>query len=144
MAYNALEAGTKQRIRGLRAIHSWEASRLQSGSPPATEAQKAERPPVEHPVVRVHPDTRGLALYLGNYASHITGTKAGAGRALLRSLLAHATQARFVYSHACRPGDLVLWDNRCLVHRALPHANVGEHRRVLHRIVVKGSVPIGP
>jgi alpha-ketoglutarate-dependent taurine dioxygenase len=66
------------------------------------------------------------------------------GAALLRSLLAHATQPAFVYSHAWRSGDLVLWDNRCLVHRALPHPNMGEHRRVLHRTVVKGTVPVGP
>ncbi len=143
-AYAALDDATKQRIHGLRAIHSWEASRLQSGSPPATEAQMAERPPVDHPVVRVHPDTERLALYLGNHASHIAGMDMVQGAALLRSLLAHATQPAFVYSHAWRSGDLVLWDNRCLVHRALPHPNMGEHRRVLHRTVVKGTVPVGP
>ena len=143
-AYDALDDATKQRIRGLRAIHSWEASRLQSGSPPATDAQKTERPPVEHPIVRVHPDTGRLALYLGNHASHVVGMDLEQGRALLRSLLAHATQSQFVYTHAWRSGDLMLWDNRCLVHRALPHENMGQHRRVLHRTVVKGTVPVAP
>ncbi len=144
MACDALDDATKQRIHGLRAIHSWEASRLQSGSPPATDAQKAERPPVEHPIVRVHPDTGRLALYLGNHASHVAGMDLEQGRTLLRSLLAHATQSRFVYTHAWRSGDLVLWDNRCLVHRALPHDNMGQHRRLLHRTVVKGTVPVAP
>lgn len=143
-AWDALDADMQSRIRPLRAIHSWEASRIQSGSTPATEAQKAERPPVEHPLVRVHPDTGRLALYLGNHASHIVGMDVEDGRALLRQLLAHATQARFVYSHAWRPGDLVLWDNRCLVHRAVPHQDMGRHRRILHRTVVRGTAPIGP
>lgn len=143
MAYDALDDAAKARIRGLRAVHSWEASRLQSGSAPASDAQKAERPPVEHPVVRVHPDTGRLALYLGNHASHIAGMAIEQGRALLRGLLAHATQPGFVYTHAWRPGDLVLWDNRCLVHRALPHPGMGLHRRILHRTVVKGTIPVG-
>jgi alpha-ketoglutarate-dependent taurine dioxygenase len=144
MAYDALDDATKQRIHGLRAIHSWEASRLQSGSPPATDAQKAERPPVEHPVVRVHPDTGRLALYLGNHGSHIVGMDFAEGRELLRSLLAHVTRPQFVYTHAWRQGDLVLWDNRCLVHRARPHQGMDQHRRVLHRTVVKGTVPVAP
>jgi taurine dioxygenase len=144
MAYDALDDAMKQRIRGLRAIHSWEASRLQSGSTPATEAQKTERPPVDHPVVRVHPDTGRPVLYLGNHASHVIGMDLDEGRTLLRSLLAHATQPRFVYSHSWQAGDLVVWDNRCLVHRALPHADMGQHRRLLHRTVVRGTVPVGP
>jgi taurine dioxygenase len=143
MAYDELNPTTKYRVRGMRAVHSWEASRIQSGSPPATEAQKAERPPVEHPIVRVHPDTGRPALYLGNHASHITGMPAYQGKALLRALLDHATRPDFVYSHAWRQGDLVLWDNRCLVHRALRHPGMGDHRRVLHRTVVKGTVPVG-
>ena len=141
LAYAALSDDMKQRIAGLRAEHSWEASRVNSGSPPATEAQKLERPPVNHPVVRTHPDTRQKVLYLGNHASHILGWPVEQGRALLKELLDAATQARFVYTHEWRSGDLVLWDNRCLVHRALPHEAMGLHRRVLHRTVVTGTVP---
>jgi taurine dioxygenase len=144
LAYEALDQATKDKIRTLRAVHSWEASRRQSGSSPATEAQMTERPPVEHPLVRVHPDNGRLALYLGNHASHIVGMDFDAGQALLRRLLAHASQARFVYSHAWQDGDLVLWDNRCLVHRAYPHPDMDTHRRVLHRTVVKGTIPVGP
>jgi alpha-ketoglutarate-dependent taurine dioxygenase len=141
-AYDTLDDGTKQRIQGLRVIHSWEASRLNCGAPPATEAQKAERPPVEHPLVRVHPENGRRALYLGNHTSHIVGMEPAEGKALLRDLLAHATQGRFVYTHAWRTGDLVLWDNRCLVHRALPHPDMSQHARVLHRTVVRGTAPI--
>lgn len=141
MAYAALPDATKARIAGLRAVHSWEASRINCGARPATEEQKRERPPVDHPLVRTHPETGARALYLGNHAGHILGLPPEEGAALLRELLAFATQARFVYTHAWRPGDLVLWDNRCLVHRALPHDEMTRHRRVLHRTVVTGQVP---
>ena len=141
MAYSALDEATKQRLIGLRAVHSWERSRIQSRSLLATEEQKRERPPVDHPIVRTHPDTGAKALYLGNHASHVLGWPEDEGRALIRWLEAFATQAAFVYSHRWQPGDLVLWDNRCTLHRALPHEDMDKERRVLHRTVVKGTVP---
>ena len=141
LAYAALPEATKTLTDGLRVIHSWEASRINCGGRPATEEQKRERPPVEHPLVVTHPETGARALYLGNHASHLVGMQTEAGRALLAELSAHATQARFVYSHSWRPGDLVLWDNRCLLHRALVHDGMGSHRRVLHRTVVRGTAP---
>ncbi len=142
MAYAALPDAIMQRIAGLRAVHSWEASRINCGAKPATEAQKLERPPVDHPLVRTHPVTGVKALYLGNHAGHIVGLPHDEGAALLRELLDFATQARFVYTHPWKTGDLVLWDNRCLVHRALPHEGMTQHRRVLHRTVVTGTVPV--
>jgi alpha-ketoglutarate-dependent 2,4-dichlorophenoxyacetate dioxygenase len=141
MAYAALDEATKQRISGLRAVHSWERSRIQARGLLATEEQKRERPPVDHPIVRTHPDTGAKVLYLGNHASHVLGWPEEDGRALLRWLEAFATQPAFVYSHRWRPGDLVLWDNRCTIHRALPHEDMDKERRVLHRTVVKGTVP---
>jgi alpha-ketoglutarate-dependent taurine dioxygenase len=141
MAYTSLDEATKQRIAGLRAVHSWERSRIQSRSLLATEEQKRERPPVNHPIVRTHPDTGAKALYLGNHASHVVGWPEEEGHALVRWLESEATRADFVYSHRWRPGDLVLWDNRCTLHRALPHEDMDKERRVLHRTVVKGTVP---
>jgi len=141
MGYASLPEAIKSRIAGMRAIHSWEVSRINCGGRPATEEQKRERPPVVHPIVRTHPDTRARALYMGNHCSHIVGMDEAEGRALLVSLLEHATQAANVHSHNWRQGDLVLWDNRCLLHRALPHEGMGLNRRVLHRTVVKGTVP---
>lgn len=140
-AYSALPQAVKAEIEGLRAIHSWEASRIQCGGRPATPEQIAERPPVDHPLVRVHPDSGDKALYLGNHASHIVGRPTADGQALLRTMIQHVQQPQFVYTHRWQQGDLVLWDNRCSVHRALPHEAMGVHRRVLHRTVVKGSVP---
>ena len=140
-AYAALPEATKQHIEGLRAVHSWEASRTKSGSAPATEAQIRERPPVEHPIARTHPVRGTKALYLGNHASHVAGMPQEAGRRLLADLEAHATDPAFVYSHHWRQGDLVMWDNRCLLHRALTNYDMGRHARVLHRTVVRGDVP---
>jgi taurine dioxygenase len=142
MAYAALPQAMKRRLDGLRAIHSWEASRRKSGSSPATEAQIKERPPVDHPVARTHPVRGTKALYLGNHSSHVIGMEEQAGRALLAELEAHATSPAFVYSHRWREGDLVMWDNRCLLHRAFNDYDMGTHARVLHRTVVRGTVPV--
>jgi alpha-ketoglutarate-dependent taurine dioxygenase len=141
LAYRALPDAMKSRLVGLRAIHSWEASRLQSGSKPASEAEKRERPPVAHPIVRTHPETGDQALYIGNHAAWIEGLDAAEGKTLLAELLAHATQPEFIYTHHWRPGDLVIWDNRALLHRALANYEMGRHRRVLHRTVVRGTIP---
>ena len=91
LAYRSLPEETKRRIAGLRGIHSWEASRLASGSRPASEAEIRERPPVEHPLVRIHPDTGEKALYIGTHAAGIAGMPEAEGRALLTELQAHAT-----------------------------------------------------
>lgn len=142
MAYDALPADTKRQIAGLRVVHSWAASRRRAGAPPPSELEMRERPPVDHPLVRTHPETGAKTLYIGNHASHILGMPEADGEALLSELLEHATRPQFVYTHQWRDGDLVMWDNRCLLHRALANYAMTEHRRVLHRTVVTGSVPI--
>jgi alpha-ketoglutarate-dependent taurine dioxygenase len=141
LAYEALPEATRERIDGLKAIHSWAQSRLNSGSRPATEAENRLAPPVAHPLVRTHPETGRRGLYLGNHTSHIEGLAVEEGRALLADLLAHSIEPRFVYRHRWRPGDLVMWDNRCLVHRASDDFDSTAYARVLHRTVIKGSVP---
>jgi alpha-ketoglutarate-dependent taurine dioxygenase len=141
LAYRALPPAMKDRLAGLRAVHSWEQSRLKSGSQPASETEIRERPPVSHPIVRTHPETGEMALYIGNHAATIEGMEEAEGVALLAELLAHATQPEFVYTHHWRPGDLVIWDNRALLHRAMANYEMSQHRRVLHRTVVRGTVP---
>jgi len=127
MAYEALPDEMKRRIAGLRVVFR-----------PAFDEG---RPAVVHPLVRTHPETSAKALYLGNHATHIEGLPAEEGAALLRELLAHATQPRFVYRHRWRLGDLVMWDNRCLLHRAVANYETAKYRRVMHRSVVCGTVP---
>ena len=141
MAYAALPAATKERIAALRVVHSWAASRRRAGAPPPSEIEMRERPPVEHPLVRTHPETGAKTLYIGNHASHVAGLPEAESEALLSDLLEHATQPEFVYTHHWQDGDLVMWDNRCLLHRALANYDMAKHRRVLHRTVVTGTVP---
>ena len=127
LAYDALPEETKRRIAALRVVFR-----------PAFDAS---RPAVDHPLVRTHPDTGQSALYLGNHATHIPGMPEADSAALLDELLEHATQRRFVYVHRWRRGDLVMWDNRCLLHRVVIDAAMGQYRRVMHRSVVRGTVP---
>ncbi|HZT87758.1 MAG TPA: TauD/TfdA family dioxygenase [Stellaceae bacterium] len=141
MAYEALPETMKRRLDGLRVVHSWAASRRRAGAPPPSEIEMRERPPVEHPLVRTHPETGIKSLYIGNHASHIPGMSEDDSETLLLDLLEHATQPQFLYTHRWRAGDLVMWDNRCLLHRALANYEMAKHRRVLHRTVVTGTVP---
>jgi alpha-ketoglutarate-dependent 2,4-dichlorophenoxyacetate dioxygenase len=141
LAYESLSRGEKAELDGLRAIHSWEASRKNTGNRPATEEQMRERPPVSHPLVRTHHDGR-RSLYLGAHISHIEGQDYAIGRKQLANLLERATQEKFVYRHEWRVGDLTIWDNKVLLHRADRNYEMAESRRVLHRTVVKGTRPI--
>jgi alpha-ketoglutarate-dependent taurine dioxygenase len=130
LAYAALPDGMKDRIAGLRAVFS-----------PKFVTDPRQRTAVDHPLVRTHPQTGHKALYLGNHAVGILGMAQTEGMALLDALLDHATQRPFVYTHRWSVGDLVMWDNRCLLHRAVPNFDRSRHRRVLHRNVVRGTVP---
>ena len=142
MAYDALPDAKKTQLDSLRAVHSWEASRRNTGNIPATEEQKRERPPVVHPVVRTHPVTGRKSLYLGMHVSHIEGMPEVEGKALMDELLERGTVDAHVYRHQWRPGDLVLWDNRCLMHKADRNFDMAAHARVLHRTVIKGTIPV--
>jgi alpha-ketoglutarate-dependent taurine dioxygenase len=137
MGYAALAEDTKQRIAGLRVVFQWGAGHRTPGNPPLS----SEHPPVHHPLVRIHPETGKRALYLGNHASHVLGMAEAEGVALLDELLEHTTRPEFVYVHRWRRGDLVIWDNRCLLHRAVANYAMGRYRRILHRSVVRGTVP---
>jgi alpha-ketoglutarate-dependent 2,4-dichlorophenoxyacetate dioxygenase len=129
MAYEALPRETRRRIAGLRV-------RFAPKFMPA-----GERREVDHPLVRTHPATGRKSLYLGNHAAGILGLDEAEAAALLAVLLAHATQARFVYAHSWQAGDLAMWDNRCLLHRGLADFDMARERRVMHRSVVRGTVP---
>jgi alpha-ketoglutarate-dependent 2,4-dichlorophenoxyacetate dioxygenase len=134
-AYDALPEATKQTIDGLVAEHSIWHSRAQLGGYKPTEEEITTRPPARHPLVRHHPGSGRKALYIASHASHIVGWPIDEGRALLRELLAHAIQPRFVYAHKWRLGDLVIWDNRCTMHRATPFESM-THVRDMRRTTV--------
>ena len=138
-AYDALSDDDKRRIAGLFVVHSLQYMRESTGDRPPTDAERAAAPPVTHPLVRTHPQTGQKSLFLGMYCSHVVGLDASESRALLDRLLAHATQPRFMYTHRWQPGDLVFWDNRCLLHRAVANYDMDKSRRVLQRLVVRGN-----
>ena len=134
-AYDALDAATKSRLKDLRAVHDLDASRMRAGEPPMSATQRAAAPPVEHPVVREHPETGREILYISQHVSHFSNLKKEESMALLEQLLAHSTQERFVFRHRWGPRDVVMWDNRCTMHCATPYDAAAE-RRVIHRTVV--------
>jgi alpha-ketoglutarate-dependent 2,4-dichlorophenoxyacetate dioxygenase len=116
-AYDALPERTKKDISGLRSEHYAFHTRLWLGDTSYTEEQLKSLPPVEWPLVRTHPGSGRKVLWVGAHATHIVGWTLAEGRMLLAELLEHATQREFVYRHRWRAGDLVMWDNRCTLHR---------------------------
>ena len=139
-AWDALPADRKRGLESLVAEHNIVYSRGLIGYDQFTDAERAAVPPVLQAVVRTHPATGRKSLYLGSHASYIIGRPVEEGRALLRDLLDFATQRQFVYRHAWRRHDLVMWDNRCVLHRGRPW-DERRHRRVMHRTTVAGAGP---
>lgn len=137
MAYEALPDAEKAAIDGLTVVHDFEETRRRFGLPPRPEAIRAANPPTPQPLVRRVPGG-GKALLLGMHASYVEEMDAGDSRALLDRLTAWATQDRFTYRHRWRVGDLVMWDNRCTMHKAMPY-DMENERRVLHRTTVAGD-----
>jgi alpha-ketoglutarate-dependent 2,4-dichlorophenoxyacetate dioxygenase len=142
-AYEALDEIARERIAPLFAEHSIFHSRSLVGYTEFSDDERAALPPVRQPVVRFHSGSERRTLYLGSHASHIIGWPADQGRALLEELTVFATQPRFVYQHRWRVGDLVMWDNRCTLHRARPFDDA-RYRRDMRRTTVEDSAPALP
>lgn len=137
MAWEALPEDMQQRIEHLTVVHDFEETRRRFGLPPRPPEIRAKLPPVTHPLVTNLPDGR-RALLIGMHAVRVEDMEPDASRAILDELKAFATQQRFVYRHKWRVGDLVMWDNRCTMHRAMPYA-LERDRRLLHRTTVAGE-----
>lgn len=138
-AYDALPEATQKQIDGLIAIHSiWHSrGQLDVSRDKYTAEERASLPPVPQRVVRTHPGSHRKTLYLAAHASHIEGMPVPDGRLLLMDLMEHATRPQFVHAHKWREDDLVIWDNRCTMHRARPFdtTKVRDLRRVTTRDV---------
>lgn len=140
-AYERLSPAWKARIAGLRAVHNLDFSRTRRhGTDLMTEAQKKARPPVDQPVVRTHPKTGRKCLYLGDHAEYIVGMPYEEGRALIEELNQLAIHPDLCYEHRWTVGQVIVWDNRCLLHRATPYDEAHEGR-VIRRCTVLGEVP---
>jgi len=120
-AYDALPEPMKTAIDGLVAEHDVFWSRSQIGFNDFLPEEREKYPPSQQRLVRRHPGSKRKTLYLSAHASHIVDWPLPEGRVLLYDLNLHATQPEFVYSHQWRVGDLVIWDNRCTMHRGRPH-----------------------
>jgi alpha-ketoglutarate-dependent 2,4-dichlorophenoxyacetate dioxygenase len=131
-AYDALPPEMKARLEGLQVHHSIAHSRHVLGFEFSAEESDALKGAV-HPLVRTIPRSKRRSLYLAAHASRIVDWPVPEGRLLLRELTEHATQRQFVYRHAWRVGDLVIWDNRATMHRATPFED-GAYRRELRRV----------
>jgi alpha-ketoglutarate-dependent 2,4-dichlorophenoxyacetate dioxygenase len=137
-AYPALPEALKRRAKDAVAVHDFSWSRDQVRPGFFTEKERAEYPPVRHPLVRRNPVNGREALFLGAHASHIVGLSVEDGRALLKELLEHVTQPQFCYRHEWQEGDLIIWDNRCVLHRATPF-DTTRHKRLMQRTTVSGD-----
>jgi alpha-ketoglutarate-dependent 2,4-dichlorophenoxyacetate dioxygenase len=138
-AWDALDDETKAMCEGLVCMDSQIYSRGTLGFSEWTEEERARNQPVPQRLVRRHPGSRRRSLFLSAHAGEITGWPVPEARAFLRDLNEHATQRQFVYSHKWRVGDLVMWDNRCMMHRARRYDP--NEVRELHRTTVADSAP---
>ena len=122
-AWDALDADTQQRLEGLSAYHSLYYSQSRAGWTHSTDNLYGfhDKGAPLRPLVKVHPETGRKSLYTGRHAYGIPGMDPAASEALLDELLAAACQPPRVYVHRWTPGDLVVWDNRCVMHRARPY-----------------------
>ena len=137
-AYDELDGELRDRLDDKIAVHSYGYSQSQVGGMKAlSEDEWNAVPPVEHPVIRTHPATARKNLYIGRHASHIKGEDVEESRRLLISLCEDACRAPRTYKHSWRPGDPVIWDNRCVLHRG--HGYPGDQPRVMVRTTVAGE-----
>jgi len=133
-AWLALDREERASLASLRLEHDYgrSAKRLGSWMPASIEDA-----PVMHPLVRRHPETGEECLYLSAHALRVEGMSEEDGRALIDRLLAHCTREEAVYRHVWAPGDVALWDNRCMLHRAEGFDE--RHPRRMYHVRVQGS-----
>jgi taurine dioxygenase len=139
-AYEALPVDEKAELDRVRVVHSWEISRARAGAK-ATPEEIADAPPMTHPLVRTIPETGRKALFMGEHAAYFEGQPEEVGRVRLEELMAYAVQERFVYRHQWTAGDLLMWDNRCLLHCANTNFDAARFPRVLQRTCLRGAAP---
>jgi len=139
-AYDTLPETTKRRIAGLVAWHSLLTSRAKLGFADFDETEKKTFEPVPQVLVRRLQDSGRMSLYLASHAGAISGMSKTEAEALLKELIDHATQRQFVYTHRWRVNDLVMWDDRCTMHRGLEFDDQ-RYKRDMRRATVSDVAP---
>ena len=138
--YDVLDDSMKVWLEDKVAIHSFRFSHAwHGGLELLSDEDLANLPPVEHPITQMHPDSGRKILFIGRHASHIVGQSIPASRKLLRRLTDQSAQPPRTWKHQWSPGDLVIWDNRCVLHRG--HAFDRQQARVMVRTTVAGDAP---
>ena len=142
-AYDALPEATKKQIAGLKAMHVYQSKHsTRKLMTLGDEAKKRLPPAVYHPIVRTHPENGRKAIYITPIRIEtIAGMKETDAQLLLCELLQHAIQERFQYRHKWKQGDLVMWDNRCLLHKANGDYDHETQTRYLYRVMLQGDKP---
>jgi alpha-ketoglutarate-dependent taurine dioxygenase len=138
-AYEALPADKKAQIADLRVVHSAESASIRYFSNPSDEDRQRwhrDGPPTEQPLVWRQADGR-CSMVIGSTAAHIVGMEPGASKTLLDELLEWSTQPRFCYRHQWQQGDMVIWNNPGLLHRA--HRYTADSGRLMHRTTIMGT-----
>jgi alpha-ketoglutarate-dependent 2,4-dichlorophenoxyacetate dioxygenase len=138
--YSALPDRLKEAVTGKVVVHDYAYSRAKIDPNLVTEEERAAVPPVKQALLIDHGPDHGPSLFLGAHAARIEGMDDDEGRVLIDELMAFATQDHFVYSHKWRPHDLLLWDNRAVIHRATPFASAAEQRMMV-RTTIAGRAP---
>jgi taurine dioxygenase len=145
-AYETLDEQMKRRIEGLQIIHRYgdryqKMASVDKDRPALTPEQLAEVPDVVHPAVRTHPETGRKALFVNEgFTIGVAGMPKEESEALLEKLFQHSVQPAHVYRHRWQAGDLVMWDNRCTMHRATEYDL--RHDRAMHRTTIQGDRPV--
>jgi taurine dioxygenase len=140
-AYDALDPAERAQLARLRAIHNLNFSRnRRHGEDPMTEAQRAAVPPVDHPIIRTHPETGRKCVFLGDHAENIADMDYTDGRRFIEELNERVVKLARTHTHRWRLRDFMIWDNRCLMHKAGSYDTAREPR-VIRRCTILGEVP---
>ena len=138
-SYADLPADTRRRIDPLTVLHTFKSSRSPRRKVELSEEERKKLPQTIQPLVIVHPENGRRALYMNTaHMERIIGMEDDAAFALIGELMAHATQAKYEYRHVWRDGDMVMWDNRSLMHQANANYDPAE-KRFLHRLMLVGT-----
>lgn len=141
-AYADMPDETKQRLDGLKAVHGYDTARAPARAHARTVDEENETPDVAHPLVRTHEDSGREAIYFNsNRTDRVVGMARADSDALLDAIHEHITQPRYRYDHTWRLGDVLIWDNRCLIHSVNTDYPVGQ-KRLHQRILLKGTRPV--
>ncbi|HAA91249.1 MAG: hypothetical protein CMM48_13600 [Rhodospirillaceae bacterium] len=139
-AYDSLPEGRQEELDGLIAIHHYAYSRRNMAVDLTDKKTDNALPPVPQALIRQNPANGRKNIYVSGHASHIQDMDHGEGRALLDELMELCTRSEFTYCHSWSVGDLIMYDNRTLMHRARPY-EITRHTRILHRTTLAGDGP---